>query len=226
MASRAFDPPPPLTPPTPPAGAIVPAPLPIAAADEARFAALYARLSPRLRACARRQVGRAEADDVVQDVFLDLWRREQRGVVEWDAPMEPLLFDALRNRIATARRRRGREAGFLGRYLGYVIDFVRRWLGIGEEDGEDDASSRDDGIAAVVERVVGTLPDRCRAVFILVHEDRLSYADVGAALGIGPGTVKSQLVRAHRRLREALEAAGYSVSNQARPARRNAGDEG
>jgi RNA polymerase sigma factor (sigma-70 family) len=183
---------------------------------EEEFAALYASVGPRLRQSARRQVGRADADDVVQEIFFDLWRQHQRGDVDWDAPLEPLLFHALQCRISNVRRRRGRELGFLKRYLGYVLDFVKRWLGLGDGGREDEA----EGVAGVVDRLVDDLPERCRAVFLMVHEQEWSYAKVSATLGISVNTVRNQVVRGHRAVREGLERAGYFVTRSARQARR------
>jgi RNA polymerase sigma factor (sigma-70 family) len=52
-----------------------------------------------------------------------------------------------------------------------------------------------------VQRLLTTLTDRERRVVVLRHYFDLSEAQVAAELGIAPGTVKSTLSRALRKLR-------------------------
>jgi RNA polymerase sigma factor (sigma-70 family) len=52
------------------------------------------------------------------------------------------------------------------------------------------------------------LPQADRDVVVLVAWEDLSYEEVGAALDIPVGTVRSRLNRARRRLRELLGAIG------------------
>jgi RNA polymerase sigma-70 factor, ECF subfamily len=197
--------------------ALVP-PLETAAPAEAAFARVYASVRPKLEKFARHSIGRDEAQDIVHDVFLELWRRHQHGEVDWGSPLEPYLFQATRHRLANVKRRRGREQGFLKRYLGYVIDFVRRWVGL--DDGEDERSHRDEGIVGVVDRLVDELPPRCRDALLLVHEEGMSYADAGERLGISTNTIRVQVHRGHRFLRDGLEKAGYFIKRTVRNARR------
>ena len=51
------------------------------------------------------------------------------------------------------------------------------------------------------------LPDRQREVFVLRYVEDLPTAEVAAALGLSPGSVKRHLFRAVRRLREILGGA-------------------
>ena len=56
-------------------------------------------------------------------------------------------------------------------------------------------------------RAVRSLPDRQRAVIALHHVDGLPIAEVAEVLGIAPGTVKSSLDKARRKLARRLEGA-------------------
>ncbi len=71
--------------------------------------------------------------------------------------------------------------------------------------------SGDDTVAHLAERdrmlrLVARLPPRRRAVVVLRFYDDLSEAQIAEVLGIGVGTVKSQLSRALGQLRAGLEA--------------------
>lgn len=58
-----------------------------------------------------------------------------------------------------------------------------------------------DGQGDAVWQLVQTLPPKQRAVVVLRYYDDLSEAEIAAALGISPGTVKSQASRALAALR-------------------------
>jgi len=61
---------------------------------------------------------------------------------------------------------------------------------------------------AVLWPLVRALPARQRAVIVLRFYEDLSEAEIAAALGCAPGTVKSQSAAAMKSLRRALAAAG------------------
>ncbi|MGN6103547.1 MAG: RNA polymerase sigma factor [Kofleriaceae bacterium] len=62
-------------------------------------------------------------------------------------------------------------------------------------------------LAAAIEAGVAALPDGQRAVFVLREYHELDYAEIGAALDLDLGTVKSRLARARAALRASLERA-------------------
>jgi DNA-directed RNA polymerase specialized sigma24 family protein len=68
------------------------------------------------------------------------------------------------------------------------------------------APPRDPGapIDAALERALMTLPALSRAVVWLHDVEGYTHADIGFALGRTPSFSKSQLSRAHRKLREML----------------------
>jgi RNA polymerase sigma-70 factor (ECF subfamily) len=61
-----------------------------------------------------------------------------------------------------------------------------------------------------VQAALSRLAEIDREVLVLRHFAELSYADIGAALGIGEKTVKSRLHEARQRLGRALEPGGLS----------------
>jgi RNA polymerase sigma-70 factor (ECF subfamily) len=55
-----------------------------------------------------------------------------------------------------------------------------------------------------MDQEVDRLPDQCRKVFKLIKEEGFKYKEVAEILNISPRTVETQLVRAMRRLNEAI----------------------
>ena len=56
-----------------------------------------------------------------------------------------------------------------------------------------------------IQRIMDSLPERCREVFIRIREEKQSYAQVAEELGISVKTVDAQLQKAVSRLRDMLK---------------------
>jgi len=167
----------------------------IAGQDRRAFTALMRRHGDRVRGLALGFSGRtAEADDIMQDVFLMLWRRPgawQPG----GAAFTTWLYRVVANRCLDQARRR----------------HLRRWLPFGEApEPADDAPtalaalSGRDRLAAVAV-MIRTLPDRQRLALLLAVQGGRSNAEIAAILGISEGAAEQLLVRARRRLRAMID---------------------
>jgi RNA polymerase sigma-70 factor (ECF subfamily) len=157
------------------------------------FEELYRLHSPRLFGLACRMVGRTDAEDLLQDIFLTAHRK--LGLYKGDSSLGTWLF-----RLAT----------------NLCLDFLRsranRSAQVTDSYDAEDATMPVGGrgpILGVVdrldlERAVAELPDGCREVFVLYDVEGFEHREVGAMLGISDGTSKSQLHKARLRLREYL----------------------
>jgi len=167
------------------------------AAGITTFDGLFRDAYPGLFRFAYRLVNSRElAEEVVQDVFFDLWRR--RDVVDPCSVARAYLYTATRHAAISAIRRARVEARAA----------IRDDVGVGTTHGvvgpnaaeTVEASDLDTAIARAVE----TLPERCRLVYTLSRREQLSYAAIAAALGISVKTVEAQMARAFRILRTRL----------------------
>lgn len=153
---------------------------PASSADDAVFHAAYAQGYPGLVRLARVALDDAAlAEEVVQDVFADFYRRAAK-VENTGAYL----------RVAVLHR-----AGKANRHHSVVRRHLRSaGLPAASTEGHDDLLD-----------AVHRLAPRRRDVVILRYYLDLSEAEIATTLGIPAGTVKSIAHRALRQLREAIE---------------------
>jgi len=168
--------------------------------DQSAFSALYDRLSRPLYSLALRILGDAgDAQDALQDVFLQIWSRaatynpEQSTVFSWTVLLtRSRVIDRLR-----ARKRRLR-----------VVDSAT-----GDEDADvadastmesaaDTADKNDE--AARVRSVLNNLPSEQREAIELAFFGHLTHHEIAARLGEPLGTIKARIRRGLLKLRERL----------------------
>lgn len=139
------------------------------------------------------------AEDVVQDVFLALWR-------------DPAKFDAARGSLRTyvammARSRaldRVRTRG--AREAAAQRLQSQEELGWGEQEAPDEVVVRRERALGAL-RAVRALPDAQREAVALTYGAGLSAREVAATTGVPLGTAKSRLRLGLVKAREQLEAA-------------------
>lgn len=68
------------------------------------------------------------------------------------------------------------------------------------EDREDDFHKQ-----AIIEKAVSSLPVKCREIYILSKEKKLTYKEISNELGISTKTVENQMGIALKKLRELLK---------------------
>lgn len=135
---------------------------------------------------------RREAEDVLHDVFLEVWKRAgdydpRRGSVKtW-------LFLRMRSRCLD----RLKSAGF-SRSRSIDADGGSQALGAIEAHADRAADSKQ------VRSALDTLPDDQRAVLLLGYYEGLSCSEIADKLGIPLGTVKSRAAAAMSKLRAQL----------------------
>lgn len=160
--------------------------------DEAAFDVIFrAWYAPLVRASESIVRSRAIAEEVVQDVMLELWKR--RESLAADTSAQAYLFQAARNRsLNHVRHERVAREG---------QPYATR-----SEAVDPTAHSRvvEDEMAVAVKRAVDGLPDRCREVFELSRTHGLRYSEIATVLGISVKTVEAQMGKALRVLREEL----------------------
>jgi RNA polymerase sigma-70 factor (ECF subfamily) len=163
--------------------------------DRAAWERLVQRWQPRLLRHAWRLCGDAEqARDRVQEAWMDILR----GLGRLD---DVVAFPSWALRIVTRRCQRG-------------WDRSRREAGELAEDMPETATPEHESAEFafdlnLVMAAMEQLPAAQRATLALYHLEQLSVAEIAIALDVPPGTVKTRLMHARRKLRALLEGVDH-----------------
>ncbi len=168
--------------------------------------AAFVRARPRLFAIARRLLGSAaEADDVLQDVWLR-WQATDRRVV-LNAPAF-LATTTTRLAINVAQSARARRETQVGRWLPEPIDTAAD-PGLGAERGEALA------VAALVLR--DRLSPSERAAFVLREAFDYPYRQIAEILRLGEANTRQLVTRARKHLAQRRPARSRRRASRAAP---------
>lgn len=167
----------------------------IRAGDQAAFRALYERYSDVMFAFAYSSLkSRSEAQDVVQDVFLNIVRNRATWDVTGD--IRTYLLHAVYNRVATLRRHL-RVALTAHESIVRDADSPDEWAYRGQTDDE----LYEHELSAALERAIAAIPPRAQQAYRLVREQHLSRAEAAEVMGVTLHTVELHLTRALKALR-------------------------
>lgn len=146
------------------------------------------------RFLARRAGTASDLDDLVQEVFARLFRREAAGPVQ---NREGYLFEIAANLIIERGRRDDAQRGALGVQVELQPHDAADTL-----DPERELLGREacrEAAAALRE-----LPVRARTVFVLNRFEDMTAAEISRRLGVSVSTVEKDMVRAVAHLRARL----------------------
>ena len=168
--------------------------------SEAELRRLYDDIVVRATRHAARRLSRGDAMEVAHDVAVELVRRRIDGR---DDPHDPrsydgLIYRAVLNRLNNLKRGGDRRDAANRVHLDDRTHATPAWAA---PDAQFDARE----LAQVIDRAVAAMPEAMRRVFHLVRVEELSYREAADRLGIGVGTIHTQLARASQRLREVVE---------------------
>ncbi|MFD0684408.1 RNA polymerase sigma factor [Actinomadura fibrosa] len=159
----------------------------LARGDEAALDECYGTLGPLVRRHVGRLVPGHAVDDVVQAVFLEVWRA--RGRFDPACGLEPWVLAIARKRAIDQLRAEARH--------------YRRTVPL------EDAARAHDDTAAVdaacdVRQALAVLPAPQRQAIVLAHYGQLTQREIADRLAVPLGTVKARTTRGLRRLRDLL----------------------
>jgi len=145
---------------------------------------------------------RSEAEDVLQSSYAKALAAI--GAFEGRSSLATWLTriainEALARRRVQERRRKHLEAEGV-----QVLETYREQLAKGSQAPSPEAEAARHQLRLILERAIADLPENFRTVFVLHEIEGVSVEDAAAALQIPVGTVKTRLMRARRKLQQAL----------------------
>jgi RNA polymerase sigma-70 factor (ECF subfamily) len=145
-----------------------------------------------------------EAEEVVQEAFLDVLKALPRYQVEGPARFETWLYRVTANRCKMRWRRKRPpmvEWDEMSEQLAQVPD--------DQPDHNPEEATQQAETRRRIWRAVGRLSDLYREVVVLRYGQGFSYQEIADALSLSLGTVKSRLNAAHRQLQDLIAANGH-----------------
>ncbi|TAK49705.1 MAG: sigma-70 family RNA polymerase sigma factor [Xanthobacteraceae bacterium] len=168
----------------------------IALGDRLAMQVLYARHHVKVFRFALRLVKNEQvAEDLIGEVFLDVWR--QAGRFEGRAAVTTWLLAITRFKALSALRKRS-DAELDDEAVAAIADNA--------DDPEVAVQKKDTG--AVLRRCMAGLSAEHREIIDLVYYHEKSVEEVAEIVGIPENTVKTRMFYARRKLAELLKAAG------------------
>ena len=131
------------------------------------------------------------AEELVQDVMLELWRRREQLAA--DGAVHAYLLRATRNRALNHQR--------------HLKVAQRGAVHVATDEARPPVASsmlEATELDAAVRRAMDDLPPRCREVFELSRLQGLRYSEIAESLGVSVKAVEAQMGRALRTMREHL----------------------
>ncbi|MDR2038052.1 MAG: RNA polymerase sigma-70 factor [Bacteroidales bacterium] len=168
--------------------------------DKREFELMFKSYYPYLCFYAESIVGeKCAAEEIMSDFFLRLWENHKSIVI--NKSLQAYLMKGVRNNCLKHLEhmkvhQKHKE------HVQYLMENSDLLL---PQSGEHPLSlliTRES--LEEIEKAIDLLPPQCKEVFTLIRMDNLSYEETSKKLGISINTVRTQIVRAMRKLKESI----------------------
>lgn len=170
--------------------------------NQKRFSDMYAVYFTKMLRFSKAYVLREEdAENIVQDIFLYLW--EHTDVLEKVDNRDAFLFTLVKNRclnflkhqfyVQTRKQSLEKTETFELQMNLYAL-----------QQFDESALSLEE-VETLLCKAIGTLPERCRKIFILSRMEGLKYKEIAERLDISVNTVENQVSIALKKLKVELK---------------------
>uniref|UniRef100_UPI003216DDBA RNA polymerase sigma-70 factor n=1 Tax=uncultured Draconibacterium sp. TaxID=1573823 RepID=UPI003216DDBA len=167
--------------------------------SERAFERLFQLYFPRLISYANTFLyNRQEAEDLVQDVFVQIWNLKE--TIDTERQFSSFLFTLVRNRCLNSLKKKVVEDKFrtaTARMISeelYLISF----------EMEDDFVSMEEKLNVELEKVIAEMPDRCQVAFRLKWLEGKKIREIAEEMSISTTMVDKHLAKGLQIAREKL----------------------
>lgn len=163
------------------------------------YKSLFRRYYANLLFYATRIVGEDEAEDVVQDVFVELWRR--KDTMKVGEQIQAFLYRAVYTRALNVLKHRD----IMNSYEAVVLDIHKKRVEFYQPDSNDVVKRIEDSeLRRKLGEAINELPDKCRMVFKLSYLHEMKNKEIAETMGISLRTVEAHMYKALKLLRDKL----------------------
>ena len=148
---------------------------------------------------ATRIVGDEEAEDVVQDVFVELWRR--RDTITVGEQIQAFLYRAVYTRALNVLKHRDIK----NTYEAVVTEINQKRIEFYQPDSNDVVKRIEDReLRKELSEAINELPDKCKTVFRLSYLHDMKNKEIADTMGVSLRTVEAHMYKALKLLCERL----------------------
>ena len=166
---------------------------------EEAFEEMFFSYYPKLLIFVERYVlSRDIADDIVKDLFIDLWQQRERLAIH--SSLKAYLYAAARNRALNFLRSSKSHNQHLTLH---TIEDEELALIRSQLDNPLETLQKKE-LGAAVQKAIEALPGRCGLVLTLHWHDGLRYSEIAQVMEISVKTVENHMARAFRLLYDPL----------------------
>ena len=152
------------------------------------YKALFRKYYPNLIFYATRLVGDEEAEDVVQDVFVELWRRKDSMVI--GDQIQAFLYRAVYTRALNVLKHRSIEDG----YCAAVEEINQKRAEFYQPDNNEVIRRIEDReLRNEIYEAINELPDKCKEVFKLSYLHEMKNKEIADVMGVSLRTVEGNM---------------------------------
>ncbi|MCD8043835.1 MAG: RNA polymerase sigma-70 factor [Tannerellaceae bacterium] len=164
-----------------------------------KYKSLFRKYYPGLLFYATRLLDEGEAEDVIQDVFLEVWNRKE--LMDLGDGLQAYLYRMVYSRAVNIHKHKRVEEG----YQVLVEEIHNKRMAFYHPDQTDVIKHiENEELRKEIYLSINNLPEKCREIFKLSYLYNMKNKAIADLLGISVRTVESHIYKALRILRDQL----------------------
>ena len=168
--------------------------------DKKEFELMFRSFYPYLCYYAESIVGeKCTAEEIVSDFFLRLWEKHDALII--NKSLQAYLIKGVHNNCLRHLEYIKSNRKYKERHAQYMLENSDLFLT--QSDQPLSLLITKESLEQI-EKAIDSLPPQCKEVFTLIRMDNLSYEETAQKMGVSINTIRTQITRAMKKLKETL----------------------